>query len=326
MPKIACFDLGFAQEDYAITNCRKYGGGAVVGRYFKQLKDFHLYAPETSFENLNEDDRIENCFAMSPSLCEALRGGALIDKVIPFLDNYDIILHGHTCFSPNRTEGFKKPIVHWSGFSGTAGHPSNHYILLYRKSFVPCFGERYKYVKIGKHVPDFEDYSDRDGVFQCTQHCKDFDSIRIAQECIKYKIRGYFAGPIRDYPLMDYIDNENTFYLGIISEKEKLLFTKKARLYTLPLYWDVVFNQSAIEANGLGTPILATPMGWFNEYIKEGHNGFFFNGNNFLDSYNKSGLIDRKDCWRSAKEYSIEEMISSFSIAFEEIVKEWKYE
>ena len=35
--KIAYFDLGFSLEDYAITNTKKYGGGAVVARYLKQL-------------------------------------------------------------------------------------------------------------------------------------------------------------------------------------------------------------------------------------------------------------------------------------------------
>ena len=47
-------------------------------------------------------------------------------------------------------------------------------------------------------------------------------SIEIAKECIKYKIKGIFAGTIgKDYELMDYIDNINTFFLGEISDNEK---------------------------------------------------------------------------------------------------------
>jgi len=150
-------------------------------------------------------------------------------------------------------------------------------------------------------------------------------NIDIAKECIKYGIKGIFAGPIRDYPLLDYIDNKNTFYVGILSEEDKLNYTKKAKLYTLPLKWEVAFNQSAIEAGGLGTPILATKKGWFNEYIKENINGFFYDGTNFLECYQKSDKIDQRLCWESAKEFSIENMINSFYKAFNEIKNEWDY-
>lgn len=324
MLKIACFDLGIAFEDYAITNAKKYGGGAVVGRYFKQLDNFHLYAPKESFSNLDEDDRIENCFVLSKEVLHALKQGYPIDTLLPHINNYDIILHGHTHYSFNRTIDFKKPIVHWAGFGGDCGHPYNNYILLYRKSFFPQYGEKHKYVKIGKNVPKFfEENSNRNGVFQCTQHVEDFDTISIAKECLKYGIKGYFAGPIRDYPLMDFIDNKNTFYLGILSEKEKLNYTKNAILYTLPLKWDVAFNQSAIEANGLGTPILTRKVGWFKEYVKENLNGFFYDDTNFIDIYNKAHLINQTNCWKAAKEFSIEEMIKTFYTAFEEINSEW---
>ena len=324
MLKIACFDLGYAEEDYAITNAKKYGGGAVVGRYFKQLDNFHLFASEKSFENLDENDRKENCFILPQKAMDYLKQGYPIDNLISNINDYDIILHGHTHFSFTKTINLKKPIVHWAGFGGDCGHPSNNYILLYRESFAPHYGEKHKYVKIGKDVPkDFEKNDERDGVFQCTQHVQVFDTISIAKECIKYGIKGYFAGPIRDYPLMDFIDNKNTFYLGILSEQDKLNYTKKANLYTLPLTWDVAFNQSAIEANGLGTPILTRKVGWFNEYVKDGVNGFFYNDNNFIDIYNKAKNIDQKACWLSAKEYSIEEMIKTFYKSFNEIHHEW---
>ena len=325
MLKIACFDLGYADEDYSILNCRKYGGGAVVGRYFKQLDNFHLYAPEKAFENLDEYDRKGNCFALSNDVLSNLRNNHPIDNVIPSIYDYDIILHGHGTFSFNKTLDLKSPIVHWSGFDGHCGHPNNNYILLYRNNFFSCYGEKPKYVKIGKHVPkDFEEYNDRDGVFQCTQHCNDFDTISIANECIRHKIKGYFAGPIStNYALMNYIDNVNTFYLGVISEKEKLDLSKKCVLYTLPLTCNVTFNQSAIEANGLGTPLLTRRVGWFNEYIKDGINGFFYDGTNFLDIYNKAKNVNRRSCWDSAKEYSIEEMQYTFYKAFEEIYNEW---
>jgi hypothetical protein len=325
MVKVACFDLGYADEDYSISNCKKYGGGAVVGRYFKQLDNFHLYAPEKSFENLDSNDRKENCFILSEEKLSMLRNGHPIDDVISNITDYDIVLHGHGHYTFNRTSKLKSPVVHWSGFDGRCGHHNNNYILLYRNIFSACYGERSKYVKLGKHVPKvFESNEKRNGIFQCTQHCDDFNTIFVAIECLKYNIKGYFAGPIREgYPLLNYIDNINTFYLGVISEKDKLEYTKNALLYTLPITCEVTFNQSAIEANGLGTPILTRRVGWFNEYVKHGVNGFFYDSDNFLDLYNGAKLIDQKSCWNSARQYSIEEMQDTFYKAFNEIYSEW---
>lgn len=320
--KVANFDLGIAQEDYAIKNAKKYGGGALIGRYFKEYEGFHLFALAESFENLDENDRKENCFILSPEIRNALIRGYPIDSIFPNINDYDLILHGHTHFSFNRTNNLKIPIVHWAGFAGDCGHPNNDYILLYRKVFKAEYGEKAKYVKIGKDVPkDFIEYNNRDGIFQCTQLSTLFGAPQMAQECLKYGIKGIFAGPIKDN-LLDYIDNKTTFYLGIISEKEKLEYTQKARLYTLNLDWDVVFNQSAIEANGLGTPILVSKRGWFNEYVQENINGFFYNNDNFLESYQKAGNINQKDCWSAAKEHSIEEVTRTFYNAFNEIKNE----
>ena len=325
MLKIANFDLGFADECYSL-NPKKYGGGSVLGRHCKQLDNFHLFAPAKSFENLNNLDRKENCFILSDKICHALKNGYPIDLVFPDINKYDLILHGHTNFSFNRTNRLEIPVIHWSGFGGDAGHSFNNYILLYRKCFNACYGEKAKYVTIGKDVPkEFKEFNERDGIFQATQHCNDFGSIDIAKECIKHGIKGIFAGPIRDYPLLDYIDNKNTFYVGILSEEDKLNYTKKAKLYTLPLKWEVAFNQSAIEAGGLGTPILATKRGWFNEYIKDGINGFFYDQTNFLECYRKSDRIDQRLCWESAREFSIENMVNSFYQAFNEIKNEWIY-
>src|ERR1041384_3145445 len=322
--RVACFDIGIAEEDYAISNCKKYGGGALIGRYFKQNYNVHLYATEKSFENLDSNDRVGNCFKLAPETCKALQYGFPIDMLFDF-SNYDIILHGHTHFSFNRTNKLKVPIVHWAGFGGDCGSAGNNYILLYRKCFKAEYGEKAKYVKIGKDVPKiFQEHQKSDFIFQCTQHCRDFDTNSIAQECLKHNIKGYFAGPIRDYNLMDYIDNKTTFYLGQISEQEKLEYTRNARLYTLPLTWDVVFSQSAIEANGLGTPLLTRRVGWFNEYIKEGINGYFYN-DNFLEVWNNCDKIDQRKCWESAREFSLEEVERTFYQAFNEIRMEWNY-
>ena len=322
--RVAYFNIGFALEDWAINNAKKYGGD-VVGRYLKQLDGFKVFAPESFYENLTFEDRKENCYILSDEVCKVLQQGYPIDQIFNF-SNFDIILHPHTCFSFNRTNKLKLPMVHWSGFSGTAGHSLNDYILLYRKSFTPCFGEKAKYFVLGKAIPEeFQEHKKSNYIFQCTQNCKDFNTIEVAKNCIKYGINGFFGGPIRDYDLMDYINNKNTFYLGIMSEQEKLKYTKEARLYTNLSIWDVVYNQSVIESWGLGTPVLTNRVGWFNEVIRENVNGFFYDGSNFKECYDKCLDIKQIDCYNAAKQYDVPNMINSFKKAFNEIKQEWNY-
>jgi hypothetical protein len=40
--------------------------------------------------------------------------------------------------------------------------------------------------------------------------------------------------------------------------------------------------------------------------------------------YNETKNINQKECWESAKQYSVEEMIQSFYNAFSEIKNEFK--
>ena len=153
------------------------------------------------------------------------------------------------------------------------------------------------------------------------------NSIEVAKFCIENKIKGIFAGPIHgDYPLLKYIDNQSTFYLGNISESQKMELHAKARLFCLLHKWDLPFNQSVIEANGVGTPILVNNEGpFFKQYMKEGKNGFFYNGTNLMEAYKNAANINQKECWLAAKEYSIEEMVNSILQALEEVKQEWKY-
>jgi hypothetical protein len=146
------------------------------------------------------------------------------------------------------------------------------------------------------------------------------NSIEIAKNCLKYGIKGYFGGPVHgNYPLLDYIDNIYTFYVGVLSEEEKLDYTRRSRLYPILADWDVVFNQSALEANGEGTPILVAKRGWFNGYLKEGVNGYFYS-DNFIEVYQKSLEIDQEKCNIEAQKYSIFPMINSFLKTFNEIL------
>jgi len=331
--KIAYFELAYSEgwyEDYS-TNPKGYGGGAVFARWGKELlndaeNEFVLFGPEQAFANLGPTERKDKCVVLRPDILKALRLKLPIDQLIGGLEEFDLIVHHHTCETINMGN-LKMPQVHWSGFGrGDAGHPNNDWILLYTPGEKPVFGEKYKYIKIGKPVPEFKIYEKEPFIFQCSRHDDHQNTIEVAKNCLKYGIKGYFAGPIHNnYPLIEYIDNKTTFYLGLISEEEKLDYTKRATLTTYLHNWETVFNQSVIESWSVGTPILANNVGFFKYTLKYGVNGFIYNGQNFEDAFDKAKyFIKQEDCWLSAKEFSVEEMVASFKKAFEEIIKEEK--
>ena len=182
------------------------------------------------------------------------------------------------------------------------------------------------YITLGKDIPEIFVPSNKENfIFQCSRHDSIMNTIEVAKNCLKYKIKGYFAGPIfNNYNLMDYIDNENTFYLGNISEEKKLDYTKRAKLYTLLIQnWTPPFNQSAIEALSMGTPVLANEIGFLSKIIKDKKNGFIFN-NNFLECFQAAKDIDQQKCYDSVSNYTYVNMIKSFYSAFEKILKDWR--
>ena len=85
--------------------------------------------------------------------------------------------------------------------------------------------------------------------------------------------------------------------------------------------WNPPFNLSVIESLAQGTAILANKVGFFNYFLKDGTNGFEYNGSNFASCYEKALDINQYDCWLSANEYSSEEMLKSFYNNLNEIIK-----
>lgn len=331
--RIAYFDLGFSKEQYGLQPTR-YGGGGVAARYLKEDPeiDFHIFAPAESFDNVGRNERGDRCHPMPDNLVLApMRAGSPVP--FSFEANFnctpDIIMHGHTCFAINKGPvGNRKgiPIVHWSGFDGKAGHSWNDYILLYDDSFVPLFGEKPKYVRIGKPVPEvFRPHPKAPYVFQCSRHDDHMNSLELARQCRRYGIQGYFAGPIHhDYPIMSEIDGKVTHYLGEIDEATKLGYQRHARLQGLLLNWESPYNQTIIEAQGLGTPIYVNRRGPFlNKYLQHGVNGFDASLISLPEAFDKALTLSQEDCWKAARPYDVSVMIRTFKQAFKEIVEEW---
>ncbi len=328
--RVAYFDLGFSHEQYGLQPTR-YGGGAVAARYLKEDPevDFHVFAPEEAFDNVGPTERVDRCVGMSSEMCQAFQRGLALDRVFcgDRFASFDLILHPHTCATLNRG-ALKGPIVHFCGFDGSAGHPGNDYVLLYDPSFRAQFGERAKYVRIGKPVPPtFAPSTKEPFVFQCSRHDDHMNSIEVAKQCLQYGIKGVFAGPIHGtYPLMDYIDGVTTVYLGEIDEATKLDYYRRARLVALCHAWPTMpFNQSIIEAQGQGTPIWANRSGPFlTTYLYPEVNGFDSNERTLREAFDLAPVIDQHRCWQHARAYDTSVMVASFKQAFNEIVAEWR--
>ncbi len=326
MIRIAYIDLGLSIESFGLE-CAGYGGAGVVPRYLKEQKDieFYCFAPDTAYRHFTELDTRDKCFVLSPEIRDAISKGYPLDKIGDF-SSFDILLTFHGNLYINKGN-LKAPLCQLCAFDGKAGSLSNDYILFYDDTFVPLFGEKAKYWTLGKPVPEvFQEYKKENFVCQVSRMDTFMNPIETAKNCLKHGIKGIFAGPIHnDYPIKDFMKPGLTEYIGEISEIDKMELYRKARLFCLPHIWEVPFNQSVIEANGVGTPILVTNRGpFFKKYLKEGINGFAYN-DNFLEVYNKLDIIKQENCWAAAKPYDVSVMVASLKRAFTEIKSEWKY-
>lgn len=331
--KVAYFDLGFSREEYTLQPIR-YGGGAVAARYLKEDPevDFHVFAPSEAFANLGAHERHDRCHGLPLETTNWLQMGGPLDRLAwgDQLARFDLILHPHTCATINRGS-YRGPICHFAGFDGSCGHPGNDYILLYNDTFRAQFGERAKYVRIGKPVPaTYPGYAGREPfVFQCSRNDDVMGSIELAKQCLAEGFKGVFAGPIHgNYPLRDHIDGKTTVYLGEIGEAEKLAWYRRASLCGLLHNWPTMpFNQTIIEAQGQGTPIYTRGVGPFlGGYLKHRVNGFEAGEQSLWTAYTAADEQMSVASWRAAQAYDTPVMVESFKRAFTDIVAEWRAE
>jgi hypothetical protein len=256
-----------------------------------------------------------------------LRQRKPIKDIIPQSKDIDIFIFNNDDLIIN-TQDIRATQVLWHAFVGQTCQPYIPNLFIYSEDQNPYVNANYTNVfkvKIGKPVQEnFQPTKKEDFLFQCTRNDVTMDSIYTAQLCQQYKIKGYFGGPILDdYHLLDFIDNKNTFYLGVLPEQEKLDWTRRARLYGCIQNWDTIFNLSAIEALGQGTPIICRNRGCFKYLIDDGVDGFFYDDKeeSFLEIWNKIIEINQINCYNKALQYSEKEMVNSFYRNFEWIMK-----
>lgn len=310
-------------------NTTRHNGGGCFSRYAKELlnnndNEFHVCGYTKSFDNISDEDNQKNLMILSDSEMDKLNNYEPLLNIIKDAHKYDIIIHHKDSYAYN-IEGLKAKQVYWSTFVNHTVHSNNHAALFYSYDQNPIVyntTKAYK-VKIGTFVPrQYIPTKKEDYIFICTRHDTVMDTNTILNLCIKNKIKCIVAGPILyNYKLN--IDNQYTFYLGEISNQQKNELSSKAFLYSCVQNWDTIFSLSAIESLAYGTPIIARNRGCFSYIVKDGVNGFFFDGDekNFLNIIDKANNINTEEVWRSAQEFSDIEMVKSFYAAFIDVLK-----
>lgn len=320
--KIAYFDLhkNEVHEDYSIFP-KRYGGAATFARHAKQVLNnkeysFKIFAMAESFSSYTKED-INNFRILSLEEIHKINNFEPVVDIFPELKDYDIFMFHHDYFSLNNINS-KAKNIYWPLVSNSTCHPNNDLMLLYSPN-LRCFKHprtKVDLFRIGVDVPkNFEFYNKEDLIFQCTQHVDTFGSIEVAKECLKHGYKAIFAGPIfSDYKLMDYIDNKYTFYIGQISQEEKISFYKKAKFSTYLHKHETPFNLTLIESMAYGVIPICTKNNFFKSIIIPKYNGFFYDEN--IVSLLKQDFNSMQiNCYATAITFSKEEMIKSFLIA-----------
>lgn len=322
--KIGYVDLNYTTfyEDYSIEPAR-YGGGRVFASWCKEFFDFTIFGCPETFNNLKPTEAKTKCVGLSPSQMRQLLAGEPLAIIAPEFHDIDLFVYPHTNTYLN-LDGLRAKQCTWSAGVEEPIHPNHKYLILYNDYQNPKIQSPntkvFKFT-LGTKLPDFSPRRKEDFIFQCSRHVECFCSVEVADFCLRNNITAYFAGPIEDgYPLLKYIDNKRTFYLGEITENVKRDYLARARLCTLLHNWPTPFSLSAIEALAYGTPIACVGFGFWPSLITE-KNGFYVRGEEgLLEAWNKAKEINQRECYASVLPYSHLNMIQSVNKAFKEII------
>jgi hypothetical protein len=325
--KIAYIDLNYPDhfEDYSYFP-KSYGGGRIVaGPMMEKLNDFYVYSDERSFQNLKDNKKSQAKILDWPKR-EALRNGACVKSVIPEADDYDLFFSHTTNINLNLSNCRSKKYGVWTiGWKETIHQDIENVVCFSQKFQEPIFLGRPNifHAVIGPKMDSFQEYQKEDMIFQCTRHVECFQSIEVAQLALKYNIKTIFAGPIgNNYRLMDFIDNKTTFYLGSISQEDKVKYNKIAKFHTQFQTYPTCATLSAKESLSYGTPIMASAIGEWPSFIVEGLNGFIVRSEqDFLKAWENRDNIKQLNCYNSVVKYSEDKMIQEFYEVFNQIVK-----
>ncbi len=319
--RILYIDFSEGSEDLSIYPNR-YGGAQIVPSWCRELMgDFCCVGTQESFGSLRSEEKQNQCIVIDKQFLRCIREGQPLEYHLRDRNlYYDLVFHN----APDVFVNTHAKQTVWAPGYAERVHPNHKWVLLHSPGY-----QRTQYqnatmipVQIGKPVPDFQIYKKEDFVFQCTNHAPCFQSIELVTICNKNRIRCYLGGPISEgYPLLDFIDNENSFYLGVMSYKDKIEMSKRARIHTLLHNIPINFTLSGLEALAYGCGLITTPLGFWPSFINDKIGRMVRSEGEFLKAFHDTKYIDQKDCWNKAKEYDNIKMVESFKKAFEIILQ-----
>ncbi len=330
--KIAYIDFNLQDsvlEDYSAVNGKRYGGGSVFAPYAREVwDDFHIFANPKCFDNLTENEKKDKCHSLTDQQRQDIFDGKPIKDIILEIVNFDLLVDHCSPIYVNIESTNLKAAV-WPVGAFESCHPKNIHLLFFnfdgQKPNLQHTNHKIYKIQLGKPVPEFKEYNKENIIFQCSRHNNIFQSIEVVDLCNKYGIPIYMAGKIdENYPLLQYINNKNSFWLGTLSQTDKNKWHERAKICTiLQNGWPSPFTLGGLEAHNKGSQLWVAPSSdfWIS-YIKHGENGFFVrNEEEFLKAWTNKDLIKQKNCYDSSCGYSIENMLNSFRAAFEQILK-----
>ena len=326
--KIAYLDLNFPDffEDYSYEP-KRYGGGRIVpAPLMEQFSNFFIFSDKRSFESVRAD-KLGQCRILDWAARQEIRNGVPLKNFIPEAESFDLFFHANTNIHLN-LGGLKAQQLVWSvGWSETV-HPQNIHVTFFdihhQQPLLSHGNHVIHNIVIGPKVEPFQEYQKEDLIFQCTSHEKCFQSMEVAQLALKHGIKTVFAGPMQHgYPLRDFIDNKLTFYLGEISQAEKIKYNKLAKVHTQFQSWPTCATLSAKEAMSYGSFPIALPIGGWPDFIRNGVNGFIINSEqDFINAWNNRDKISQRECYNTALEHSEDKMVAKLQDAFEKITSQ----
>ncbi len=305
---------------------KRYGGGRVIASaMLSRYADFHIYGNPLCFEGV---EQITQCHGLSLSSRQAIKRGEPLKNFIPDADSYELFFHHFSDVYLNLDGCASDKQTVWPvGWRETL-HPKHKYALYFdiknQEPYITSCPKIFN-ITIGPKFPDFKEYQKSDYIFQCSRHCNLYQSAELAQMCAHLGIKIVFAGPIdAGYPLLEFIDNKNTFYLGVIEQKEKEENYKRACFNTQCQSFDISVTLAGKEAASFGTPIIATRVGGWKDFIQEGVNGFFIDGTEKLSKiWQQRHQCKQLDCYSLAKEkFSEDKMVSMVTDSLTQIRNE----
>ena len=322
---ILYFDLNAPDLLEPWFNYDNYGGGCVFFRAAFPKIDISLAAREEAFKGYTGPEGRK--IILFEEQIQRIRRGEPIKDILDLrlLSSFDLIVHNFSNIWIN-TEGTRCRSCHWNVGYGEFVHPNNKHVLLFDKENQAARFSSPNHiiydVVIGPKASEFQEYLKEDLIFNCGRITPSYRSIEVAQLAIRHEIPMIFCGPKdRDYPFERYIDNEFVQYLGVVSQETKDKYNKLAKLSCQMMNYPISVTLSMKEAAAKGVACMASPVGQYNSWIKDGINGFLIRSEqDFLNAWEKRDSIRQFDCYQSMLPLSEDYMIDSFMNAFYKII------